>query len=184
MTLVEPTRTPTPTPTPSGQRPEPVVITLDAVSKVYRSRRTAVPALDAISLTIPRHGFTCIVGASGCGKSTLLNLLAGLDSPTAGTLDVVGRTGLMFQESALFPWLTVTANVELALKLRKVPRADQAQPGRRVVGARAPVGLRRQAPARAVGRHAPACRTRPHARPGCRHPADGRTVRVSRRDDP
>jgi NitT/TauT family transport system ATP-binding protein len=123
MTLVEPTRTPTPTPTQSGERPEPVVITLDAVSKVYRSRRTAVPALDAISLTIPRHGFTCIVGASGCGKSTLLNLLAGLDTPTAGTLDVVGRTGLMFQESALFPWLTVTANVELALKLRKVPRA-------------------------------------------------------------
>ena len=79
MTLVEPR----PDADTVGPRPESVVITLDAVSKVYRSRRTAVPALDAISLTIPRHGFTCVVGASGCGKSTLLNLLAGLDSPTS-----------------------------------------------------------------------------------------------------
>src|SRR5688500_17801037 len=109
-----------PIPAVSAPRPEPAVVTLDAVSKVYRSKRTAVPALDAISLTIPRHGFTCVVGASGCGKSTLLNLLAGLDSPTSGTLDVVGRTGLMFQESALFPWLTVEGNVDLALKLRNV----------------------------------------------------------------
>jgi NitT/TauT family transport system ATP-binding protein len=121
VTLVEPTRQQA----PPVQRREPAVISLDSVSKVYRSRRGAVPALDSISLTIPRHGFTCVVGASGCGKSTLLNLLAGLDDPTAGSIDVVGRTGLMFQESALFPWLTVTANVELALKLRKVPRADR-----------------------------------------------------------
>jgi NitT/TauT family transport system ATP-binding protein len=121
VTLVEPTRSQA----PPVQRHEPAVISLDSVSKVYRSRRAAVPALDSISLTIQRHGFTCIVGASGCGKSTLLNLLAGLDDPTTGSLDVVGRTGLMFQESALFPWLTVTANVELALKLRKVPRADR-----------------------------------------------------------
>jgi NitT/TauT family transport system ATP-binding protein len=109
----------------AATRPEPDVITLDSVSKVYRSRRAVVPALDAISLTVPRRGFTCIVGASGCGKSTLLNLLAGLDAPTTGALDVVGRSGLMFQESALFPWLTVAANVELALKLRKVPRAER-----------------------------------------------------------
>ncbi len=60
----------------------------------------------------------CLVGASGCGKSTLLNLVAGLDQPTAGTVQVDGRTGLMFQESALFPWLTVAGNVELALRLR------------------------------------------------------------------
>jgi NitT/TauT family transport system ATP-binding protein len=121
MTLVEPRRIAT----VRDPRPQAAVITLESVSKVYRSRRTAVLALDAISLSIPRHGFTCIVGASGCGKSTLLNLLAGLDRPTSGTLDVVGRTGLMFQEAALFPWLTVTANVELPLKLRDVPRAER-----------------------------------------------------------
>ncbi len=121
MTLVVPVPI-SAVPTP---RPERAVVTLDAVSKVYRSKRTVVPALDAISLTIPRRGFTCVVGASGCGKSTLLNLLAGLDTPTSGTLDVVGRTGLMFQESALFPWLTVAGNVDLALKLRNVKRTDR-----------------------------------------------------------
>ena len=125
MTIVEPRRITSTPPMRSDAPPVPAVITLDTVSKVYRSRQTVVPALDAISLTIPRHGFACIVGASGCGKSTLLNLLAGLDSPSSGGLDVVGRTGLMFQESALFPWLTVAGNVELALKLRKVPKADR-----------------------------------------------------------
>jgi sulfonate transport system ATP-binding protein len=100
-------------------------IELAGVSKVYRSGRIGVPALDEISLNIPRHSFTCIVGASGCGKSTLLNLLAGLDTPTAGAVTVSGRTGLMFQEPALFPWLTAADNVDLALRLRKVPKAQR-----------------------------------------------------------
>jgi NitT/TauT family transport system ATP-binding protein len=97
-------------------------IELSGVTKVYRSGRLGVAALDDISLTVTRHSFTCVVGASGCGKSTLLSLIAGLDTPTTGTVDVAGRTGLMFQEAALFPWLTVAQNVDLALKLRKVPK--------------------------------------------------------------
>jgi NitT/TauT family transport system ATP-binding protein len=85
-----------------------------------------VPALDNVSLTVPRGGFVCLLGASGCGKSTLLNLVAGLDSPTAGTVDVGDlHTTLLFQEAALFPWLTARANVELPLKFRKVPRAQR-----------------------------------------------------------
>lgn len=65
----------------------------------------------------------CVVGASGCGKSTLLNLVAGLDCPTGGTASVAGDAvpGLMFQEPAPFPWLTGSANVELALNLRGAP---------------------------------------------------------------
>jgi NitT/TauT family transport system ATP-binding protein len=66
-----------------------------------------------------------VVGASGCGKSTLLNLVAGLEAPTAGRVDVRGRTALMFQEAALFPWLTVAGNVDLALRLRGVPRKER-----------------------------------------------------------
>ncbi len=100
-----------------------LAIRLSGVSKVYRSGRTAVAALDRIELEVPKHGFTCLVGASGCGKTTLLNLIAGLDQPSAGDIAVVGRTGLMFQESALFPWLTVADNIALPMKLRKVPRA-------------------------------------------------------------
>jgi NitT/TauT family transport system ATP-binding protein len=87
--------------------------------------------LDDISLTVAPGEFLCILGASGCGKSTLLNLVAGLDKPTAGDVSVPGhRPSLMFQEPALFPWLTAEQNVELALRLRgvgKQERRDEAQ---------------------------------------------------------
>jgi NitT/TauT family transport system ATP-binding protein len=92
---------------------------------VYGSGRSAVAALDRIDLEVAAGELVCVVGASGCGKSTLLNLLAGLDEPSAGEVRVEGRTALMFQESALFPWLTVAGNVDLALKLRKVPKAQR-----------------------------------------------------------
>lgn len=104
-----------------------IAIRLESVHRTYRTGRTSVTALEGISLDVHRGSFTCIVGASGCGKSTLLNLVAGLDKPTAGKVIVQGRTGLMFQESALFPWLTVAQNVALPLKLRKVPRAKRAE---------------------------------------------------------
>jgi NitT/TauT family transport system ATP-binding protein len=68
----------------------------------------------------------CLLGASGCGKSTLLNIVAGLDRPTSGQVRVrANRTGLMFQEAALFPWLTARGNVELALKLGGVGRDER-----------------------------------------------------------
>jgi NitT/TauT family transport system ATP-binding protein len=70
----------------------------------------------------------CLIGASGCGKSTLLSLVAGLDEPTAGTISTPGgRVTLMFQEPALFPWLTAARNVELALRARGVPRSQLRQ---------------------------------------------------------
>ena len=103
------------------------VVSVAAVSKVFRSGRSTVAALDRIDLSVARGEFLCVVGASGCGKSTLLNLLAGLDKPSAGTVAVVGRTALMFQEPALFPWLTVEKNVGLALKLGKVEVPDRKQ---------------------------------------------------------
>ena len=103
-------------------------ITIDEVSKAYGPAGTHVLALDRLSLEIRRGEFVCLVGASGCGKSTLLNLIAGLDTPSGGAVRVDGaRTALLFQEAALFPWLTVTRNVELALRLRGVPRARRIQ---------------------------------------------------------
>jgi NitT/TauT family transport system ATP-binding protein len=101
-------------------------VRLTDVSKVYRTGRTELLALDGVSLTAADGEFVCIIGASGCGKSTLLNLVAGLDKPTAGQVDTGGRkVGLMFQEPALFPWLTAGRNVELALRARGVPRAER-----------------------------------------------------------
>jgi NitT/TauT family transport system ATP-binding protein len=101
-------------------------IRVTGVSKAYRTGRTDLLALDNVSLTVHDGEFVCIIGASGCGKSTLLNLIAGLDKPTAGQIDTGGRhVGLMFQEPALFPWLTAGRNVELALRARGVPRAQR-----------------------------------------------------------
>jgi NitT/TauT family transport system ATP-binding protein len=114
-------------------------VTLSGVTKVYGRGENAVLALDGVSLDVTPGEFVCLVGASGCGKSTLLNLVAGLDRVSAGTIKIGGgggaarpgssdRTpspGLMFQEPALFPWLTVAANVEVPLKLRGVPRPER-----------------------------------------------------------
>jgi NitT/TauT family transport system ATP-binding protein len=100
---------------------------LQAVSKAYGRGGDAVLALDRVELEVARGELLCLVGASGCGKSTLLNLVAGLDSATGGTVEAGGaRTALLFQEAALFPWLTAGANVELALRLRGVgPAAER-----------------------------------------------------------
>src|SRR5437870_13640411 len=96
------------------------------MSKVYGMAENATSALDHVSLEVRPREFVCLLGASGCGKSTLLNLVAGLDRPTGGSLSVASsRPGLMFQEAALFPWLTVQGNVELALKLANVPKAER-----------------------------------------------------------
>jgi len=99
--------------------PEPLAaISVNGLSKAFGQGAATVHALDRLGLEVRAGEFVCLVGASGCGKSTLLNLVAGLDQPSSGTVNVDGRTGLMFQESALFPWLTVAGNVELALRLR------------------------------------------------------------------
>ena len=103
-------------------------VALRQVTKVHGHGAGAVQALDRIDLTVAPGEFLCVVGASGCGKSTMLNLIAGLDTVTSGQLSTSGRPGLMFQESALFPWLTVGGNVELALRLRGVlPRERKAR---------------------------------------------------------
>lgn len=79
--------------------------------------------LDDVNLEVASGEFVCLLGASGCGKSTLLNLIAGLDRPTTGRIDVPAEgAAVMFQESALMPWLTARQNVELALRLRGVAR--------------------------------------------------------------
>ena len=111
----------------AGGRSEPASgVRLEGVSKAFGSGSAALLALDNVSFEVSPGELVCLLGASGCGKSTLLNLVADLDKPTAGVIDVSGaRVALMFQEPALFPWLTVTGNIELALKMRGVPRRER-----------------------------------------------------------
>ena len=104
----------------------PAKLVVDSVSKWYRTARATVHALDNISLNVAEGEFVCLVGPSGCGKTTLLDIIAGLTKPDRGRVladdQVVEGPGrhrlVMFQESALFPWLTVMGNVLFGLKLK------------------------------------------------------------------
>lgn len=98
----------------------------ERVSKRFRSSRAEVHALDDVSLTVADGEFVCLIGPSGCGKSTLLDVMAGLTKPDSGRVvadgELVAGPGrqrlVMFQESALFPWLDAFGNVMFGLKLR------------------------------------------------------------------
>jgi NitT/TauT family transport system ATP-binding protein len=110
-------------------------VSLDRVSKRFGAAPGGVVALDGVNLAIEKGEFVCVVGASGCGKTTLLNLVAGLDRPSAGTITTSSlRTAMMFQEAALFPWLTAAGNVELALRLRGVGRAERRRQAAELLG--------------------------------------------------
>ena len=128
----------------NGSRPQPAAtaggppagIRISEVSKVFGRGGPALIALDRMSLTVAPGEFVCLVGASGCGKSTLLSLVAGLDAPTAGEVSAGGqRVALMFQEPALFPWLTAARNVELALRASGIARAQRRQRAAALLGA-------------------------------------------------
>ena len=99
------------------------ILTIAGLSKQYNAKGPII--IDNFDLKVREGEFIALVGASGCGKSTLLNILAGLDTASSGQVDVGADTALMFQESALLPWLTAGKNIELALKLVKYPRAQR-----------------------------------------------------------
>ncbi|QLL09902.1 ABC transporter ATP-binding protein [Mycobacterium vicinigordonae] len=112
---------------------------LDGVTRQFGAGRDGTLAVDGITLAVRRGEFVCIVGTSGCGKSTLLSIIAGLDHPSTGRVDTRDhRVALMFQEPALFPWLTAAANIDLALRARNVPRTQRSA---RVAQLLATVGL-------------------------------------------
>ncbi|GLX42148.1 ABC transporter ATP-binding protein [Streptomyces lavendulae] len=108
-------------------------VRIEHVSKSFPGPAGPQSVLDDISLDVAPGEFVTLLGASGCGKSTLLNLVAGLDTPTAGAVTTEGRPALMFQEHALFPWLTAGKNIELALRLRGVAKNDRRPEAERLL---------------------------------------------------
>lgn len=102
------------------------------VNMVFGGKETSVVALKDVSLDIASGEFVCLLGPSGCGKSTLLNAIAGFVTPTSGSIAVEGRPvtqpgpdrGMVFQEYALFPWMTVEKNIAFGLELKGASRSE------------------------------------------------------------
>lgn len=109
-------------------------VTFTGVAKSYPGGDGPTQVLAPTDLTIDSGEFVCVVGPSGCGKTTLLKLLAGFLEPTQGTVRVGDRPvtgpdpdrGVVFQQPALYPWLTVRQNVEFGPKVRRIARAARA----------------------------------------------------------
>ena len=108
-------------------------LVIDNVSKSFVSRTGHnLPVLQDINLTVNEEEFVALVGPSGCGKSTLLNITAGLLAPTSGSASFthlpqghVPRTGIVFQETGLFPWRSVYDKIAFGLEAMGVPRQEQ-----------------------------------------------------------
>jgi NitT/TauT family transport system ATP-binding protein/sulfonate transport system ATP-binding protein len=112
----------------------PPLLQLSGVQKVFAAANGTVEALSDIYLTVEKGDFVCLLGASGCGKSTLLRIIAGFDKATRGSVAVYGididrpgpDRGMVFQDYALFPWLTVRQNISFGPRHRGIPSADIA----------------------------------------------------------
>lgn len=117
-------------PTPLAH-PRAAAVTVQNVQKTFRTGARDIIALQDIDLTIREGDFVCLLGPSGCGKSTLLNAIAGFALPSAGTIDAFGvpvaapgpDRGMVFQEYALFPWMTVARNIAFGLEIKGWPKA-------------------------------------------------------------
>jgi len=119
-------------PRSAGQQP---AVHATGLVKTFSSKSGEVTALAGIDLEVAAGEFVSLIGPSGCGKSTLMRLIADLDQPTAGTLEVFGQTaekarlaqdyGIAFQQAGLLPWRTVAGNIALPLELHKVSASDR-----------------------------------------------------------
>ena len=112
-----------------------VKVKIDNVKKIFNTRNGEMVALNGVSLDIMENEFICVVGPSGCGKTTLLNIIAGLEQPTSGEALIHHRKilgpgpdrGVIFQQYALFPWMTVKKNVMFGLNLKGIKGQEAEQ---------------------------------------------------------
>jgi NitT/TauT family transport system ATP-binding protein/sulfonate transport system ATP-binding protein len=106
------------------------LLTVRSVTKRFAVGDDEVEALAPVDLAIPKSEFVCMIGASGCGKSTLLRIIAGFEEPTTGHVSIDGKPvtgpgsdrGMVFQDYALFPWMTVRQNISFGPRQRHLPR--------------------------------------------------------------
>ncbi len=123
------------------------ILNISKLSKTFPGANGGTVALEATDLTVAENDFITILGPSGCGKSTLLRMVAGLDTPTSGTIQLDGKAvsgpgadrGMVFQSYTLFPWLTVLQNVCFGLREKGLPLPEQQDKARHFL---AKVGLK------------------------------------------
>ncbi len=110
----------------------PDILAIRGVTKRFAVGDDEVEALAPVDLAIPQSEFVCVIGASGCGKSTLLRIIAGFEEPTTGEVSIYGKAvtgpgsdrGMVFQDYALFPWMTVRQNISFGPRQRQLPREE------------------------------------------------------------
>lgn len=110
-------------------------LVVDHLSHIFQKKAQSLTVLERVNLHLFPNEFVCLIGPSGCGKSTLLNLIAGLISPTKGSVLIDGEKvlgpgpdrGMIFQNYTLFPWLTVAQNIAFGLQLQKMKQSEQKQ---------------------------------------------------------
>lgn len=131
VSMLEPDATPRP-----GRPARPPFIRIEAVHKAFAARQGGeLTVLDSIDLAIAENEFVSLIGRSGCGKTTLLNIIAGLDAATSGRIAIGGRPvtgpgqgqGVVFQQHALFPWLTALGNVSFGFRKADLPREERRE---------------------------------------------------------
>ncbi|MCH3918419.1 MAG: ABC transporter ATP-binding protein [Spirochaetia bacterium] len=111
------------------------------VTKSYETKNGPFLALSPVSFSIEKNEFICVIGPSGCGKTTLLSMIAGLSRPSSGTIKVHDEAvtgpgkgkGVVFQQYALYPWLTVLENVGFGLKLKNVKKDEREAIARKYI---------------------------------------------------
>jgi NitT/TauT family transport system ATP-binding protein/sulfonate transport system ATP-binding protein len=110
-------------------------LNIRGVTKRFAVGNGEIEALAPVDLSIPKGEFVCLIGASGCGKSTLLRIIAGFEEPTTGGVSIDGRVitgpgsdrGMVFQDYALFPWMTVRDNISFGPRQRHLPHEEIAK---------------------------------------------------------
>lgn len=110
-----------------------VILSIKDLNKAFPKDDAMMVAVDKFNLEVQNGEFICILGPSGCGKTTILRLVAGLETPTSGSMKIRGKEikgpgsdrGMVFQEFGLFPWRTVRKNVEFGLEVHKLPESER-----------------------------------------------------------
>ena len=110
------------------ERKESVKLRVRSAAKSFSARKEIFEAVNDVSLDVYENEFLVILGPGQCGKSVLLNMISGLETPTAGTIEFTGgnrNLGFVFQKTAVFPWKTVMENVELAPQIKGISKAER-----------------------------------------------------------